>query len=71
MNNETKNICSRCHKTLSINNFIRYNYKQTGEERIFKICNQCNLNKIKSNMNILHNLVNNNFKMNIYNNSNE
>jgi len=71
MNNENKNICSRCHKTLSVESFIRMNYKQSGESRIFKICNQCNLNKIKSNVNILDNIVNNKFKIKIYNKDNE
>jgi hypothetical protein len=44
-------ICSRCHKRLSKDKFLRKNYKNTGEIREFKICNECNLNKLKLKVN--------------------
>ena len=44
MNNNNKSICSRCHKLLSNEKFLRKNFKNTGEIRTFKICNECNIN---------------------------
>ena len=44
---ETK-PCSRCHKIIKLTNYLRKNYKNTGEVREWKICNECNLTKLKS-----------------------
>lgn len=71
MDENKQNICSRCHKYLLEKNFKRLNHKGTGEPRLFKICNTCNLNKIKTNISILDNLVNNNFNIDVYNKKNE
>ena len=40
-------MCSRCHKMTKLNNFLRKNYKNTGDIREWKICNECNINKLK------------------------
>lgn len=50
---EECNICSCCHKSLTIDMFKRMNYKQTGQERLFKICNECNLTKLKKKVALL------------------
>ena len=44
---ETK-MCSKCHKMVSIINYLRKNYKNTGEVREWKICNECNLIQLKN-----------------------
>jgi len=62
MENINKQICSRCHKYQSKDKYLRLNYKQTGEKRYFKICNQCNLNKIKENVMKLNLSIDDRFK---------
>lgn len=50
--------CSRCHKIISNVNYLRKNYKNTGEIREWKICNECYLSKLKnkiSNINVEYN----------------
>lgn len=42
----TPKACCRCHKMLSINNYLRKNYKATGEIREWKVCNSCILKKL-------------------------
>lgn len=68
---ETKQMmCSRCHKVLSEQNYKRLNHKGTGEPRIFKICNTCNLNKIKTNIDVLSKSVDADFNfIKTYNNN--
>lgn len=48
---DNQNICSRCHKWLLKSKFMRKNYKNTGEIKQWKICNECNLNKLKEKVN--------------------
>ena len=33
--------CSHCHKNLTIDNYCRMNWKNTGQPQIFKTCNDC------------------------------
>jgi|Laugrespbdmm15sn_2_1035079.scaffolds.fasta_scaffold373572_1 hypothetical protein len=62
-------MCSRCHKVLSQDTFMRLNYKGTGQKRQFKICNVCNLNKIKTNIDLLTKTIDAKFNfMKNYNN---
>jgi hypothetical protein len=39
--------CSWCHKKLNVSNFLRKNWKNTGEIREWKICTTCNIKKMK------------------------
>ena len=48
-----KQTCVRCHKTTNSTNFLRKNFKNTGDIRPFKICNECNINKLKLKINII------------------
>ena len=44
--------CSHCHKNLTIDNYRRMNWKNTGQPQIFKTCNECINYKKKRDENI-------------------
>ena len=66
-------ICSYCHKSLYKDSFLRKNFKNTGIIRQFKICNICQINKIKKKFDIQNNILNNklNFFSPYINNNND
>lgn len=46
--------CCRCHKRLSNDNFLRKNWKGTGQVREWETCNNCNIKKLKDKVDIIN-----------------
>ena len=45
---ETCKQCPVCHKTWEFKDFMRKNYKGTGNFREWKVCNRCILKNLKA-----------------------